>query len=199
MTGDARANLMRVRRRPAPGDARPVGCATVLLVFSLVFAVASVPSLPGFGAVVYLLVGVAGTVLFAGGLATLAGQLLSGRPVLELDEKGVRLPAAWPWPRTRDRFLPWPDVAAAVVWSRPTGHGKRTPPGSLAFLPTSEHAEETEAAPSAELLALRPPDLPGTATEHWSLPVLPGWDSALDDVLAAVRERGVPAADTRSR
>src|SRR3569833_59323 len=103
---------MRVLRRPVPGDARPVGCAVALLVFSVIFGASGVPSLPGVGAVLYLLVGVAGVLLCTAGLAATAGRLLARRPVLGLDDRGVRLPAPWPWPRARDRCLGWAAQAA---------------------------------------------------------------------------------------
>src|SRR4051812_33149790 len=120
---------MRVRRRPALGDARPVGCALVLLVFSVVFAAAAVPALPGAGAFVFLFVGMAGIVLGAGGLVVAAGRSLPRRPVLELDDEGVRLPAPWPRTRARDRYLHWADVAAVVLWSEP---GRRSSDEHLA-------------------------------------------------------------------
>ena len=190
---------MRVLRRPVPGDARPVGCAFVLLVFSVIFAASAVPSLPGVGAVLYLLVGVAGVLLCTAGLAATAGRLLARRPVLELDDRGVRLPAPWPWPRARDRSLVWTDLAAVVLWSSPVPRGRRAMADHLAFLPTSDGAERVRPAPSAELLALTPDDLPGVPTTHWAIPISPGWDPGLDDVLAEVRRRDLPATDLRTR
>lgn len=187
---------MRVRRRPVPADARPAGCAVVLLVFSLVFAVTAIPALPRAGAVLYLVAGAAGTVLCAGALLTTAGQLAGRRAVLELDDDGVRLPAPWPWPRSGDRFLPWPDVAAAALWSRTVQRGRRGLVDRLAFLPTREAVARTGPAPSEELLAL---GLEGELTTHWSLEVGPGWDTGLDEVLAEVRARGKDVADVRSR
>ncbi|MGI5226082.1 hypothetical protein [Actinoallomurus sp. CA-142502] len=189
---------MRVLRRPVPDDARPVGCSLVLLVFSAVFAAAAVPSLPGFGAVLYLLVGVAGVLLFGAGLATAAGRFLARRPVLELDERGVRLPAPWPWPRTRDRVLDWTDLAAAIVWSTPSPRGRRTVTG-LAFLPTAAAAERTLPPPSAEILALGMDDVPGVASARWATRIQPGWDTDAERILTEVRRRGLPAVDARTR
>lgn len=188
---------MRVLRRPVPGDVRPVGCAVVLLVFSAVFAVAAVPSLPRAGAVLYLLVGVAGVLLCGVGLATAAGRLLARRPVLELDEDGVRLPAPWPWPRTRDRVLDWTDLASAVVWHTPSPRGRAVT--GLAFLPTTAAAERIGPPPSAEILALGLDDVPGVASARWATRIQPGWDTDAERILAEVRRHGLPAVDARTR
>lgn len=185
---------MRVLRRPVAADARPAGCAFVLLAFSAVFAVASVPALPGAGAVLYLLVGVAGVLLTAAGLAAMAGRILGRRPVLELDEDGIRLPAPWPWPRTRDRSLRWADLASVVVWSAPVPRGRRGLADRVAFLPVRD---DGGAPPSPELVALGLDELPGVPAERWALPVSPGWDPGVDEVLAEVRRRGLPVADLR--
>jgi hypothetical protein len=190
---------MRVRRRPVRSDARPAGCALVLVAFSVVFAVAAVPSLPGAGAVLFLVVGVAGALLFASGLVAMTGQVLGRRAVLELDDQGVRLPAPWPWPPARDRLLRWSDVAAAVVWNRPVPRGRRGLAEHLAFLPTAESAERSLPPPSAELLALRLDDLPGVATAHWATQIHPGWDTGTEEIIAEIRRRGLPAVDARTR
>jgi hypothetical protein len=192
---------MRVRRRPVPADARPAGCALVVLAFSVVFVAASLPGLgrgDAAGAVLYVTVGAAGILLCAGGLVTAVVRLLAHRPVLELDDQGVRLPAPWPWPRARDRFLRWADVAAVVLWSSPAPRGRQALADHLAFLPTPESAGH--ASPSAELHALiqaEPDGVPGVATAHWALPVSPGWDAGVDEIIAEVRRHGRPAADMR--
>jgi hypothetical protein len=186
---------MRVRRRPSPGDARPVGCALVLLAFSVIFAVTAVPALPGLGAVLYLLVGVAGTALCTAGLVTAAGRLLGRRPVLELDEEGVRLPAPWPWPRTRDRSVRWADLAAVVLWSSPVPRGRRGLADHLAFLPTPEGAGQ--ARPSAELVALSLEDLPGVATADWAVDVSGGWHPGVEEILTEARRHELHTADLR--
>ncbi len=169
------------------------------MCFSVVFAVAAVPALPHAGAVLFLLVGVAGTVVFAGGLVAVAGRVVAGRPVLVLDERGVRLPAPWPWPGSRDRLLTWPEVAAAVVWNRPVPRGRHSVAETLAFLPTTPAAERTGAPPSAELVALRLDGLPGYPTAEWSIEVSAGWDTGVHEVIAELRSRGLPAEDARTR
>jgi hypothetical protein len=190
---------MRVLRRPVGGDVRPAGCAFVLLVFSAVFAATAIPALPRVGAVLYLLVGVAGVLLCVAGPAATAGRLLAHRPILELDEHGVRLPAPWPWPRAGDRSLGWTDLGAVVLWSSPVPRGRRTLVEHLAFLPTSEGAERIQPPPSAELLALSPEDLPGVPTTRWSIQISPGWNPGVEEVLAEVRRRELPTADLRDR
>jgi hypothetical protein len=189
---------MRVVRRPVPADARPAGCVLVLLAFSVIFAVTAVPALPGVGAVLYLILGLAGTLLCTAGLVAAAGRLLGRRPVLELDEHGVRLPAPWPLPRARDRFVRWADVAAVVLWSSPVPRGRRAFAEHLAFLPTPESAGPSS-PPSAELLALRLDDLPGVASTHWATPIHPGWDTDAEQIIAEIRRRGLPAMDARTR
>jgi hypothetical protein len=189
---------MRVVRRPVAADARPAGCVLVLLAFSVIFTVTAVPALPGVGAVLYLILGLAGGLLCAAGLVTAAGRFLGRRPVLELDEHGVRLPAPWPLPRARDRFVRWADVAAVVLWSSPVPRGRRGLAHHLAFLPTPESAGAA-APPSAELLALGLEDLPGVASTRWATPIHPGWDTGADQVIDEVRRRGLPARDARTR
>ena len=190
---------MRVLRRPVAGDVRPVGCAFVLLVFSVIFAASAIPALPRVGAVLYLLIGVAGVLLCVAGLVATAGRLLARRPILELDEHGVRLPAPWPWPRARDRSLVWADLGAVVLWSSPVPRGRRTLVEHLAFLPTSDGAERLQPPPSAELLALSADDLPGVPTTHWSIQISPGWDPGVDEILAEVRRHELPTTDLRDR
>jgi hypothetical protein len=186
---------MRVRRRPVPGDVRPLGYALVLLAFSAIFAVTAVPALPGVGAVLYLLIGVAGILLCTAGLAAMAGRLLARRPVLELDEEGVRLPAPWPWPRTRDRSVRWADLAAVVLWSSTDPRGRRALADRLAFLPTRESAGPAQ--PSAELLALGLDDLPGVATADWEIQVSGRWHPGVEEILAEARRHELPTADLR--
>jgi hypothetical protein len=155
------------------------------------------------GAVLYLVVGVAGTALCVAGLLTTAGRLLAHRPVLELDEHGVRLPAPWPWPRSRDRFVPWTDTAAVVLWSGATPRGRRATADRLAFLPTRETAEQAPSPPSAELLALRLDELeldglPAVATARWATTISPGWRPGVDEVLAEIRRHDLRTADLRT-
>jgi hypothetical protein len=186
---------MTVLRRPVASDARPVGCALVLLVFSAVFAAAAVPSLPRPGAVLFLVVGAAGIAFCTAGLLTAAGPFLTRRPVLVLDDHGVRLPAPWPWRRTRDRVLDWPDVASVVMWRTMTPRGR--PATRVAFLPTQAAAARCSPPLSAELVALAVKDLPGVATTYWSTRVHPGWNTNADEILAEIRHHAHPTIDAR--
>lgn len=187
---------MRVVLRPSAAEVRPAGCALVMLAFSVVFVAVAVPALPGLGAVLYLLVGAGGAVLCTVALLAYGGRLLARRPVLELDERGVRLPVPWPWPRTRDRCVPWTDVAAAVVWSTPSPRGRRALADRLAFLPSGESAGA--ARPDPELVALGADALPGVAAADWAVPVSARWHPGVDEVLAEVRRHELPTADLRS-
>jgi hypothetical protein len=186
---------MKVVLRPSPAEVRPAGCALVLLAFSVVFVAVAVPALPGVGAVLYLLAGAGGVVLCGATLVARGGRLLARRPVLELDEHGVRLPVPWPWPRTRDRYVPWTDLASAVVWSTPVPRGRRTLADRLAFLPSGESA--ASARPNPELVALGLDSLPGVATADWAVPVSARWHPGVDEVLAEVRRHELPTADLR--
>ncbi len=190
--------MRAVRQRAWPHDVKAAAWAAVLLAVSVAFAVSGVRGLPAFGGILLLTVGAAGTVLFAGRLVVVTGRAASGRPLLEMDEREVRLPAAWPRPRARDRRLAWPDVAAAVVWREGVPHGRRTPGVHLSILPTAEYAARTLPPPSPELLALRLEGVPGAATLRWSVTLPPGADADLDALLAQVRHLGgIPVVDAR--
>lgn len=189
-----------VRRRAWPHDAVAAAWAAVLLAVSVAFAVSGARALPAFGGVLLLVVGVAGAALFAGRLVVVTGRAASGRPVLELDEREVRLPAAWPRSRANDRRLAWPDVAAAVVWREGMPRGRRVPPVRLSVLPTAEHAARTAPPPSPELVALRLEGVPGAATLRWSVTLPADAEADLDALLADVRRLGgIPVVDARSR
>ncbi|GAB3985879.1 hypothetical protein GCM10029978_099890 [Actinoallomurus acanthiterrae] len=191
--------MIAVRSRASAQGVIAATGTLVLVAVSVAFAVSGARDVTAVGGMVALAVGVAGIALFGGGLVVAAGRAVSGRPVLEVDEAGVRLPAAWPWSRSRDRRLPWPEVAAVVVWSREIPRGRQRVVEHVAFLPTEERAEGSSPPPSAELLAMGLDDVPGVATLHWSVEVSPGWDTDLATVLTEIHRRGVPTADVRSR
>jgi hypothetical protein len=192
--------MIAVRARISAQGVAAVAGTSVLVAVSAAFVAGGALGLPAAGGVVALAVGVLGLVLFGGRLVATAGRALSRRPVLEADEHGVRLPAAWPWSRGRDRRLSWPDVAAVVVWSREPPRGRARPVEHVAFLPGEERAAEAGAAPGVELLALGLRDLPGAATLHWSVALPPRATVPLEAVLAEVRRLGgVPIVDARAR
>ncbi len=58
-----------------------------------------------------VLFGALAVLLFGGGGLLAASPLLSRRPVLVLDEGGVRAVAPWPRRRSHDRTMGWDDIA----------------------------------------------------------------------------------------
>ncbi|HEX2316210.1 MAG TPA: hypothetical protein VHJ17_20890, partial [Thermomonospora sp.] len=109
--------MLAVRVRPSWHRAGRVLSPLIALGASVAFVVGGLRG-DGWAAAGFLVLGVLGTVFFGAGAVLAAGGLVSRRPVLVLDETGVRRPAAWPRPRRRDRVLPWPDVAALCLISR---------------------------------------------------------------------------------
>lgn len=191
--------MIAVRARVSGQGVVSVGGTLVLLLVAVTFAVSGALDLPAVGGVVALLVGVAGIALFGARLMATAGRAVSGRPVLEVDERGVCLPAAWPWSRGRDRRLSWPEVASVVVWNETLPRGRTRSLPRVAFLPVAARAAEAGAEPGVELLALRLEDVPGTATLHWSAALPPRATVPLEAVLEEVRRLGgVPVVDARS-
>ncbi|MCO6009526.1 hypothetical protein NE236_31600 [Actinoallomurus purpureus] len=192
--------MTAVRRRTATQDVAAAARVTVLLAVSVAFVAGGARGLPAFGGVLFLIVGASGIALFGGRLVLSVGRVAGRRPVLELDEREVRLPAAWPRSRADDRRLAWPEVASVVLWSQAALRGRRLRSvEQLTFLPTAERAEGSPPPPSAELLAMGLDDVPGVATLHWSIEVSPGWDTDLATIFAEIHRRGVPTADVRSR
>lgn len=165
-----------------------LGGRALLAAVSAAFVAGGAADPASFGGVLFLLLGAAGLALFGAGTVATAGQLLAGRPVLEIDDEGIHRPAAWP--RTR-RLLRWDDLAAVALWRQgvPAGRSHRE---YLAFIPRG-------AVAGTEIAAIRPAAVPGIAPPQWSIPVSDAWDRPVDDVVAAVRRhRAVPFADRRS-
>ncbi|MFL6055817.1 MAG: hypothetical protein ACJ72W_23380 [Actinoallomurus sp.] len=192
--------MIAVRARTSPQGVASAAGTLLLVLVSVAFAVSGALSLPAVGGVVALLVGLPGIGVFGARLVATAGRAVSGRPVLEVDERGVCLPAAWPRSRARDRRLPWPEVAAVVLWSEVLPRGRARSVQHVTFLPTEERAAAAGAAPGIELLTLRLDDVPGTATLHWSAALPPRATVPLETVLDEVRRLGgVQVVDARSR
>jgi hypothetical protein len=145
---------------------------------SATFIVGGTADPASFGGALFLLLGVAGVALFGGATLVLAGNLAGRRPILEIDDEGIRRPAGWP--RRASRLLRWDDLAAVVAWSQgiPAGRGHHQ---HLVFLPKGD------------------PGIPGIAEPRWSIPVSAAWDRSVEDVVRAVRRhRAVPFADRRA-
>jgi hypothetical protein len=124
------------------------------------------------------------------GYGTLAwiGQLIGRRPVLILDDAGVRLPPPWPRPRTADRVLAWEQVARVHAFTQVTSYrGGIHRQHYLAFVPVDN-------------LGLRPPSrlerwaagmagAPSPEALRYSVHVQPGWTAMVEQVAEATRAR----------
>lgn len=149
---------------------------------------------------VFLAVGVLGAVFFGAGALLSAGRLLSRRPVLELDADGVRRPAAWPRPRSRDRVLPWSQIAAVCLVSRGVAARSGQARDHLLFLTDPQDAEHARTADKPQLVAFTLTDLPaGERHAPWLLVCDPDWDVPLKRIVAKARAHGVPVIDRRRK
>ncbi len=186
------ADPVQVRLRPTLRTVAQVIGRLLLTGVSVLFIVGGGADPASFGGVLFLLLGAAGVALFGSSALVLTGNLVARRPVLEIDDEGVRRPAGWP--RRASRLLRWDDLAAVGVWSQgvPAGRGHRQ---YLAFLP---RGEADRPAAGAEILAIKMTGVPGIAEPRWSIPISEAWDRTAEEVVTAVRRhRPVPFADRR--
>ncbi|ROO83083.1 hypothetical protein EDD29_0573 [Actinocorallia herbida] len=169
---------------------------TILLVCSVLFIVGGVADPASVGGVVFLFLGVTGTLAFGAVLLVLLGHLLGRRPLLVLEDEGVRIPAKWPMPRRGDRVLPWGEIASVCAWTQGVLTGKGTA-HQLAFLPEPESAHAAHVS-GAEILRVKTQGMPGTAVLRWNVATLPGWTVKPDEVIREVRKRtDAPFEDRR--
>jgi hypothetical protein len=185
---------MDVRLRPSlSGSGQALGGATLVLCSAL-FVYGGSHDPASVGGLVFIVLGVIGVLGFGAVLTVTLGHLLGRRPLLILDDTGVLIPAKWPLSRNRDRFLPWDEIAAACAWSLgvPGGKGLQH---QLAFLPRPGTAEAAHTSGS-EILQVKTAGLDGVPVLRWSVPMLPGWTTRHDEVLAEVRRR-LPYDDRR--
>ncbi|MCD0448042.1 hypothetical protein LO762_02350 [Actinocorallia sp. API 0066] len=185
-----------VRLRPSlQGSGQALG-VVILLSCSVLFFLGGLTDPGSVGGVVYLLLGATGIVAFGAVLVVVLGHLLGRRPLLVLEDDGVRIPARWPLPRSGDRVLPWSEIAAVCAWSQgvPTGRGLAH---QLAFLPVEESPQARHTA-GAEMLMVKTQGLPGVPVLRWNVATLPGWTVKADEVIAEVRRRtDAPFEDRR--
>ncbi|GAA3230863.1 hypothetical protein [Actinocorallia longicatena] len=190
------AEPVEVRLRPSfQGSGQALGVVT-LVVCSALFVVGGLYDPSSVGGVLFITLGLIGVIGFGGVLVVVVGHLLGRRPLLVLDDEGVSVPAKWPLPRSRDRRLPWADVASVCAWSQgvPTGKGLAH---QLAFLPREGSAESRHSS-GAEMLMIKVQGLPGVPVLRWSVRTLPGWTVKPDDVFKAVKARtDAPFEDRR--
>ena len=182
----------RVRLRPTWRTVGQIVGRLLLTGVSATFIVGGAADPVSFGGALFLLLGAAGVALFGSAALVLTGHLVARRPVLEIDDEGIRRPAGWP--RRASRLLRWDDLAAVGAWSQgiPAGRGHRH---HLAFL---SRGSAGRPAAGAEILAIKMSGVPGVAEPRWSIPVNDAWDRSVEDVVRAVRRhRDVPFADRR--
>ncbi len=154
----------------------------------------------GVGSVTFMLLGVAGLVLFGTGLLLSVGGMLARRPVLLLDGEGCGARRAGPCRARRGARCPgtrWPG-------SRRCGAGWPTRRGEqdyLVFLPDPELAELARTSDRPQLVALTMRDVPSTAAAvPWCFAVEQGWDATLAEIVKeARRRRRVPVIDRRTK
>jgi hypothetical protein len=137
--------------------------------------------LGGFGLLVVL--------LFIGGAIAMLGQALSRLPVLELHERGVVLPVAWPYPRSKDKALPWEEVASLCVYTQRVRHrGGVSRIHYLAFVPVAEVAEERPAS-RFESFAAGLAGAPSGEAVRYSLHLRPGLSATVEQIVEEARRR----------
>jgi hypothetical protein len=173
----------------------------ILFVASVGFITSGVVAGMGVGSVTFMLLGVAGLVLFGAGLLLSVGGMLARRPVLVLDGDAVRRPPRWPMPRPAGRALPWDEVAGIAALRRGMAGTRRGEQDYLVFLPDPELVELARTADRPQLVALTMRDVPSTAAAvPWCFAVEQGWDATLAEVVKeAGRRRRVPVIDRRTK
>ncbi|MCP2336531.1 hypothetical protein [Actinomadura rupiterrae] len=159
----------------------------------------------GVGSLVFIVLGAVGLVAFGGGFVAAVGGPLAKRPVLEIADEGVRRPASWPLPRSRDRVLPWTDVTALLALRRGVAGTKRGEQDFLVFLSTDAVVELAREAERAALIVFTLADVPATTpgmpeATRWSFAVDQSWDTTLPALVKQIRRRHkIPVVDRRTR
>jgi hypothetical protein len=188
---------MEVRVAPRLPGVQKITAGVIMAFASAMFVAGGATHPASFGGVLFLLLGGAGLLLCLGTAVVAAGNVVSRRPVLVLEDSGVRVPPLWPLPRSRDRVLAWADVAAVCAWVQgPPSDKKAAALGRLylSFLPSGEGVDN-----GAELLATKVTGLGCRATLRWTARVSPGWDATIEEVVAeaAGHRAGAPFVDKR--
>lgn len=197
----AGAGVFAVRERVTWRGAGQIVALAILFAASVAFVSGGVMGGAGVGSAAFMVLGVAGLVLFGTGLVMAAGGLIARRPVLEFSPDGVRRPRPWPLPRRTARTLPWDEVTAIAALRRGVPGNRRGEQDYVVFLPTAELAETARTAERPALVALTMRDVPATAAAvPWCFAVAPGWDATLPQIVKqARRRRAVPVIDRRKK
>ncbi|MBW8481358.1 hypothetical protein K1Y72_03170 [Actinomadura sp. PM05-2] len=199
---------MPVRARPTWRAAGQLLACVLLVLASAGFVAGGLLGDAGVGGAAFLALGAVGLVLFGAGTLLSAGALLARRPVLVLEEGGVRRPARWPLPRRADRFLPWDEVHSLAALRRGVEGRRRGEQEHLVFLRSAELTELARTADRPMLVALTLSDIPPSAglpagagrAHEWCVLVQPGWDVTLPELVKQIRaRRPLPVVDRRSR
>jgi hypothetical protein len=198
---------LEVRFRTAVPGLHQILTVVITAATSVLFIMGGSAHPSGFGGILFIVLGVAGLALCAAVALVFAGQVTGRRPVLKLDDQGIRVPAVWPRSSRADRMLPWSELAAVCAWTQGPPSGGRSGtvfPHHLAFLPRPDPADAGGAGPTppengAELLAIKVTDVVCVPTLRWAVPVRPGWDTTVEQIAKAVQDRhgDVPFIDRR--
>lgn len=152
-----------------------VGCA----VFTVIGAALVVK-----GGALDVVMGVLAIVLFGGGGLLAASRHLSRRPVLLLDDEGVRIPAPWPRSADDDLVIPWKDVTGVCACAKALHHR-----GGTVFMHYLVFLTEEE-----------PPELPPSPWRpEPAVRIRSTWNRTVDEVLAEARRHkpDLPFSDRR--
>lgn len=192
---------LAVRRRPTfPGFQKLLGLVVVILASALFLAGGTATPGSAYG-LLFITAAAVGLGYCAVTILRAAGTAVSSRPALLLDDDGVHVPRAWPLP-AGDRLLPWSDLGAVCAWSQGPPAGGRGAAMSrlqLSFLPVRPEGAPLQVESGAELLATKVAELPCAPTLRFTLSIRPGWDTTLEQIIAAVAEHApdAPFADRR--
>ncbi|WP_019634736.1 hypothetical protein [Actinomadura atramentaria] len=204
---DAPAEPFLVRQRPTLRAAAQAVSCLILVLASAAFVSGGVLRGFGLGGTVFAVLGGVGIVLFGTGLTVALGRMLARRPVLVVDETGVRRPAPWPLPAGRGPALEWPRIAAVGALRRGVEGTRRGERDFVVFLPTEEMTELVRTSARNRLVVLTLADVPadrlppgGAEAVRWCVPVGPRWDTTLPALVKQIRRRHpVPVVDRRTK
>src|SRR5690625_1462550 len=118
-----------------------------------------------------ILFGVVALVMFGGGGALAVSPVLSPRPVLVLDNTGVRIVAPWPRLRSGDLVVPWEDLTLVRAVTRVVPHrGSTMLMHYLVFVPRGA--------------VYRDFPLPAPWEPSYAVQAHATWDHTIDEIVA---------------